>query len=199
MGTDTLDSALQRGFDNQSVMNKLNGLENGLCDGFYAVNTSLLNGFATQQNAVQHGQFTLQQAINDASVNNMQNTNAIQTQLSNCCCENREAIAQTRYDLATDTCAVTTAISQAARDITDNANVNYRAIHDELVQAQLDAKNEKIAEQASLIQSLNLAQSQANQNQYLINQLRPAAVPAFNVPNPYASYGYGCYCNSASV
>jgi len=199
VGTDTLDSALQRGFDNQSVMNKLNGLENGLCDGFYAVNTSLLNGFATQQNAVQQGQFTLQQAINDASVANMQNTNAIQTQLSNCCCENREAIAQTRYDLATDTCAVTTAISQAARDITDNANANYRAIHDELVQAQLDAKNEKIAEQASLIQSLNLAQSQANQNQYLINQLRPAAVPAFNVPNPYASYGYGCYCNSASV
>lgn len=30
---------LQRGFDNQSVMNKLNGLESGLCDGFYAMNT----------------------------------------------------------------------------------------------------------------------------------------------------------------
>jgi len=197
--TDTLDSALQRGFDNQSVMDKLNGINNGLCDGFYALNTSLLNGFSNQQNATQQGQFTLQQAINDASVANMQNTNAIQTQLSNCCCENRESIAQTRYDLATDTCAVTTAISQAARDITDNANANYRALHDELVQAQLDAKNEKIAEQASLIQSLNLAQSQANQNQYLINQLRPAAVPAFTVPNPYAGYGYGCYCNSATT
>lgn len=31
---------IQRGFDNQSVINKLNGLENGLCDGFYAMNTS---------------------------------------------------------------------------------------------------------------------------------------------------------------
>ena len=37
------DSAIQRGFDNQAVINKLNGLENGLCDGFYAVNTSILN------------------------------------------------------------------------------------------------------------------------------------------------------------
>ena len=33
---------LQRGFDNQSVMNKLNGLESGLCDGFYAMNTGML-------------------------------------------------------------------------------------------------------------------------------------------------------------
>lgn len=29
--SDFTDSAIQRGFDNQSVMNKLNGLENGLC------------------------------------------------------------------------------------------------------------------------------------------------------------------------
>ena len=46
------DSAIQRGFDNQAVMNKLNGLENGICDGFYAVNTSLLNGFNGTQQAV---------------------------------------------------------------------------------------------------------------------------------------------------
>ena len=35
---------LQQGFDNQSVMRKLDGITNGLCDGFYAVNTSILNG-----------------------------------------------------------------------------------------------------------------------------------------------------------
>lgn len=199
LGVDTLDSALQRGFDNQSVMNKLNGLENGLCDGFYAMNTSLLNGFSGLQNATQQSQFALQQAINNASVTGMQNTNAIQTQLANCCCENREATAQLRYDMATDTCAVTNAINQAARDITENANSNYRAIHDELVQAQLEAKNTKIAEQQAQIQQLNLTASQAAQNQYLINQLRPAAVPAFNVPNPYSSYGFGCYCNNATT
>lgn len=30
------------------------------------------------------------------------------------------------------------------------------------------------------------------------NQLRPAAVPAFTVPNPYANYGFGCYCGSTN-
>lgn len=73
-----------------------------------------------------------------------------------------------------------------------------RALHDELVQSQMDAKDAKIAEQAAAIQALNLAASQAAQNQYLVQQLRPAAVPAFNVPNPYASYGYGCYCNNGN-
>ena len=39
------DSAIQRGFDNQAVVSKLDGITNGLCDGFYAVNNSMLTGF----------------------------------------------------------------------------------------------------------------------------------------------------------
>lgn len=74
------------------------------------------------------------------------------------------------------------------QQIMQNDNANYRALHDELVQSQMDAKDAKIAEQA--------AASQAAQNQYLVQQLRPAAVPAFTVPNPYANYGYGCYSNA---
>lgn len=183
------DAALQRGFDNQSVMNKLNGLENGLCDGFYGVNTTMLQGFNGLGNTVQQGNFGLQQAINDVNVANMQNTNALQAQLQNCCCENREAIAQVRYDMATNTCSINNTIQNSTRDIIDNQNANYRAIHDELVASQIEAKNEKIAEQQSLIQSLSLAQSQANQNQYLINQLRPCPTPAYITCNPWASNG----------
>lgn len=50
---------------------------------------------------------------------------------------------------------------------------------------------------ASNPQAQELAASQCAQNAYLIQQLRPAAVPAFNVPNPYAGCGYGCYCNQS--
>ena len=185
------DAAIQRGFDNQSVMNKLNGLENGICSLGYD-QLAQMNGINT--NIMQTG-YGIQNAIQQDTVANMQQANAAQM-LANCCCENRQAIAQVRYDMATDTCAVTTAMSQNARDIIDNQNANYRALHDELVQSQLDAKDAKIAEQQLIINGLNLAQSQANQNQYLISQLRPSAVPAFNVPNPYASYGYGCYSGS---
>lgn len=197
------DAAIQRGFDNQSVMNKLNGLENGICSLGYdqlaqmnGINTNIMQTGYGIQNAIQQDTVANMQQANSAQMLAMQNANALQSQLANCCCENRQAIAQVRYDMATDTCAVTTAMSQNARDIIDNQNANYRALHDELVQSQLDAKDAKIAEQQLIINGLNLAQSQANQNQYLISQLRPSAVPAFNVPNPYASYGYGCYSGS---
>lgn len=83
------DSAVQRGFDNQAVTNKLNGLENGICDGFYAVNTSLLNGFNGTQ-----------QAINNVAVAGMQNTNALATQLSDCCCTTQRNIDAVRYESA---------------------------------------------------------------------------------------------------
>lgn len=159
----------------------------GICDGFYAANTSLLTGVNNIVNAVQN-----------STVAGMQNTNALSTQLAECCCENRQGQADIRYALATDTCAVTTAINNAARDITDNANANYRAMHDELVAMRMEDKNDQILQLRTELQQKDLAASQCAQNAYLIQQLRPAAIPAFNVPNPYANYGYGCYCTSAN-
>lgn len=163
---------VQRGFDTQTVVSKLDSISNGLCDGFYAVNSGMLNGFNTIQNSIQQGNFGLQNAIQQNTVANMQNTNAIATQLANCCCENREAIAQVRYDMATDTCAITTAINQATQNVMQNCNANYRALHDEIVSIQMAAKDEKIAEQASLINALNLSASQSNQNAYLVEQMK---------------------------
>lgn len=189
--TDAIDASLQRGFDNQSVMNKLNGIEQGICSMGY---DQLAQINQVNTNIMQTG-YGITNAIQANSIAAMQQSNALQSQLADCCCENRAAIAQVRYDMATDTCAVTTAIQQAARDITDNANANYRSLHDEMVASQMEAKNDRIAELQSQVQALNLAQSQANQNQYLINAIRPSAIPAFQVPNPYAGYGYG-YCNN---
>lgn len=186
---DALDATLQRGFDNQSVMSKLNGIEQGICSMGY---DQLAQINQVNSNIMQTG-YGITNAIQANSIASMQQSNALQAQLADCCCENRAAIAQVRYDMATDTCAVTNAIQQAARDITDNANANYRSLHDEMVSSQLEAKNDRIAELQSQVQALNLAQSQANQNQYLINAIRPSAIPAFQVPNPYA--GYGCYSN----
>lgn len=181
---------IQNGFDTQSILNKLNGINSGICDGFYAMNTGMLTGFNSQQIAMMQGNFGLQQEVNDG-------WNALTSQLANCCCENRQGQADIKYQLASDTCAVTTAISQASRDITDNANANYRALHDELVAMRMEDKNDQIAQLRTEIQQKDLAASQCAQNAYLIQQLRPAAVPAFNVPNPYAGCGYGCYCNQS--
>lgn len=190
---------LQSGFDTQSILNKLNGINNGLCDGFYAMNTGLLNGFNAAQAATTQADFDLQQAINQVNVGAMQNLNALSTQLASCCCENRQGQAQISYDMATQACQTRQAINTAARDITDNANANYRSLHDEIVAMRIQDKDDQIADLKAQLSQANLSASQSAQNQYLISQLRPAATPAFTVPNPYASYGYGCYCNQATV
>lgn len=196
------DSAIQRGFDNATVVSKLDGITNGLCDGFYAVNNSLLTGFnGVNTNVMQTG-YGIQQAINADTIANMQNTNALQTQLAECCCNTQSGMKDIQYQNATDTCAITTAIAQQTQDIMNNCNANYRALHDEFVASQMDAKNEKIAEQAQQIQALNLTASQQAQNQYLINALKPAPIPSFPAANLYGGlYGTtGCSgCNGTST
>lgn len=59
-------SEIQRGFDNQTVVSKLDGISNGLCDGFYAMNNSMLTGFnGINTNIMQTG-YGIQQAITTA-------------------------------------------------------------------------------------------------------------------------------------
>lgn len=119
-----------------------------------------------------------------------QSAAALQAQLADCCCQNREAISGVNYNMATSTNAVTTAISNAARDITENQNTNYRQLHDELVAYRMEDKDNTIAELRSQVNALNLSASQSNQNAYLVAQLKtPAPVPAYTVPNPNGYYG----------
>lgn len=194
---------IQRGFDNQGVTNKLNGLENGLADGFYAMNNSMLTGFNGVQSAIQNSAmnamqntFTLQQAIQSDTVANMQNTNALATQLANCCCENRTGFQQVGYNLATQGNAIQVAIANQTQALMQNQNDNYRALHDEIVGYRMQDKDETIAALRSQVQALNLAQSQANQNTYLVNQLRPCPQPAYIVANPFCCNQQVSYQNA---
>ena len=175
---------LQAGFNNQAVTNKLNGLENGLCSLGYD-QLAQMNGIA---NTIQQGNFGLQQAINNASVANMQDTNSLSRQLSDCCCENRAAIKDVQYTAAMDNNALLQAINTQANTIVQNDNANYRALHDELVSYQMQQKDDVIAELRSQVQALNLGVSQRNQNDYLIDRLQPCAKPAYFVPNPNCCY-----------
>ena len=178
---------LQAGLNNQAVTNKLNGLENGLCSlGYDQLNQ--MNGIA---NTIQQGNFALQQTLNNNAIAQMQDTNAVSRQLADCCCENREAIMHVRFQQAQDTCAVTNAIANQTQQIIQNDNANYRALHDELVAYQMSQKDETIADLRSQVQAFNLAVSQRNQNDYLINKLQPCPTPAYVVPNPNCCYNYG--------
>lgn len=193
-GTQFVEAAIQRGFDNQAVIQKLDGLNGGVCSLGYD-QLAQMNGI--NQNIMQTG-FGLQQGLNAINVGAMQNANALSTQLASCCCENRQGQADIKYAMATDTCAITTAIQQAAQNIMQNDNANYRQLHDENVALQMAQKNERIQEQAAQIQQLQLLASQAEQNNYLINTLRPCPQPAYITCNPFTGtinpYGNGNCC-----
>ena len=163
--------------DFASVERKLDSVNQGLCDGFYQqaqlASGAMANGFA---------QAELSRANQQAAL--MQQLYAMQMQAANCCCEDRAAIAQARYDMAAQACDARNTVQNATRDIIDNANSNSRAILDFLTQSKLsDLQTEN--------QNLKLAASQAAQNNYLISQLRPCPSPAYITCNPWAGSGYG--------
>ena len=192
-------SEIQRGFDNQAVISKLDGLSNGLCDGFYAMNNSMLTGFnGINTNIMQTG-YGIQQAINADTVANMQNTNALQSQIANCCCETREAIQGVNYNMAQNTCALQNTMNSNTRDIIDSQNAGTRAILDYLCNekiSSLQAENSDLRRAASQDrQSALLTTQMAAQTQQIINAVNPSAIPAYVVPNPNA-YAYGCGCNT---
>lgn len=190
---------LQRGFDTQAIVGKLDGITNGICDGFYAANNNMLTGFnGINTNIMQTG-YGIQQAINADTIANMQNTNALQSQLANCCCETREANQGVNYNMAQNTCALQNTMNTNTRDIIDSQNAGTRAILDYLCQekiSSLQAENNDLRRAASQDrQSALLTTAMSAQTQQIINSVNPQAVPAYVVPNPNA-YAYGCGCST---
>lgn len=183
-------------FDMHDVSSGIRDLASSNANGFYNLNTSLLNGFSGTQAQIANTGFETIQAINAGTVAGMQNTNVLQAQfaghaadeaLANCQLGNRvdSNFATLNYNLATEACADRAAITTGARDIIDNANANTRAILDFLVQDRITALQ---SENSTLKNQI----SQSEQNAYLINALRPAAGPAYLVANPYTG-SYGTY------
>ena len=174
------------GFAQNATLNSLNdlklgqaGLQQTLCQGFNGVNTSILTS-----------------------------SNTLQSQLADCCCGIQRSIDGVNYNMATNTCSITNAINTATRDVIDNQNANYRAIHDELVANKIEAKNERIAELQQQVNALNLAASQQAQNAFItanqeaqtaeiIRRLgRDCPIPAYVVPNPNCCYTNNNCCGN---
>ena len=189
---------IQRRFDTQNIVGKLDGINNGLCDGFYAQNTALMNGFHGIDNAICNLGYQTQQGFNTTNVALMQGQNALQAQLADCCCQNREAISQVRFDMAQDTCALQNTMNTNTRDIIESQNAGTRAILDYLCNEKistLQAENNDLRRAASQErQSALLTTAMSAQTQQIINAVNPAPIPAYQVPNPNVYYGCGNGC-----
>lgn len=169
--------------DFATIERKLDSVNSGICDATFALNNTINNGFFGVQNSLTQGFSGLNTAI-------MQGDYALSSQLADCCCKTQRAIDGVNYNMATNTCAITNAINTGVRDIVDNQNANYRAIHEELIANKIEAKNERIAEQQAQITALQLKASQEAQNAYLLRELKPCPSAAYIVPNPNCCYNY---------
>lgn len=170
------ETAVSNGFALNGLENGIRGIQQGLCDGFYAVNTGLLTGF-----------------------------NGIQSQLAQCCCETQRGIDSVKYDMATGLCGLGNAINGVARDIMENQNAGVRSILDFLTQdkiSSLQAENQALKFQASQsAQNAFITATQEAQTAELIRRIAPMPVPSYAVPAPYpycgsgySTGGCGCGC-----
>lgn len=113
------------------------------------------------------------------------NINESRFDAQKCCCETQRAIDSVKYENAQNTCAITT-----------NATANTQRILDRLCQMEASAKEQRIQDLQTALQTANFQLSQQAQNATLISTLRPMAQPAYLVQSPYI--GHNCCCTTSS-
>lgn len=180
---------INSGFRDQMLNTQITSIGDKIVSGFGDVATQLCNGF------------------NATQVSALQSTNALQSQLAQCCCDNRAGLADLRYTVATEACADRAAVNDALRDVISANTASTQRILDQLCQDKIDAKNEKIADLERQLTMANLAASQnaqtsriladnAAQTVALEQYLNPTPIPAYMVQNPNCCpTNYGCGCN----
>lgn len=180
--------------DFANLERKLDGINNGICDSTFALNNSINGNFRTLDGAVCNlGYQALQNtnaiqtqlaqcccdtraAIQDNTTQGVMNTNQLARQIENCCCDAEKQSMQTRFDMQAYNCNTLQAIDKVGDRIIDYmASEKTQALRDEN-------------------QALRLAASQSAQNQYIINSLRPMPIPSYPSCNPWAASCGNCGC-----
>jgi hypothetical protein len=175
--------------DFATIERKLDGINNGICDSTFALNNTINNGFFGVQNsltqgfsgintALLQGNYALSSQLADCCC-------GVKTQLADCCCRIERGIDGINYNNSLQTNILQQTLCNNTRDIIENQNANYRALHDEIVANRIEDKNAQIQAQQNEINALRLSASQERQNNYLISQLGDKCpVPAYVVNGP---------------
>lgn len=167
------------------------------------MNNTITNGNAAIQNTLTQGFAGLNTGMVQQGYESRIAIGNVGTQLSQCCCDLKQQLSNNMYETAKGFCSTNNAIVMSTRDIVDNMNANYRALHDEIVANRIEDKNAQITAQQNEINALRLAASQEKQNAYLVDKLNPnkCPIPAYLTCNPNAPLNYsisygnnGCGC-----
>lgn len=204
-----------------SIRDSIGNLSTQICGGFGDVQMALCNGFAGVEQGANARQIANMQQAFAAQTATSQGFNNVQSQLAQCCCDNRLATNDLKYTIATENCADRTQALQNTRDIIDSQTRSTQAILDKLCQLELDgvkaevsAKNDKISDLERQLTMANLAASQTAQNAFiaqglnnevdaLYNRLSSCPVPTTPVYGRTPIFtcnnnnGCGCGCGAA--
>lgn len=175
---------------------KIETVNNGICSLGYDqlgqmnnLNQNVSNVGYNLQTAITTNGYETRNAIQQNAIADMQNANALQRQIADCCCENREAIANLNYNLATQSCETRQAIADSTRSILDFLT------QDKI--ATLTAENQGLRFAASQqAQNGLLTNAMAANTAQLINAINPTPVPAYVVANPNCCNTSPCGCNN---
>ena len=213
------------GFQNQATNTAINSLQNSVTAGFgdvqlgiAGINQNLCqtgngitqavnNGFAQAEIANNARQIAnLQQSFANQTAT-LQGFNGVQSQLATCCCDNKSAIADLKYTVATENCADRNTSTQNTQAILTALNAGVQSIKDQLCADKIESKNDVISQLRSELlyargqasQDVQTAAIQAGQRA-LANEVEqyvaPKSIPAYIVQNPsccnQAVYGCGC-------
>ena len=199
-----------------SIRDGINGLSTQLCGCCSDMQMALANGFAGVEQGANARQIANMQTAFNAQTAMSQGFNSVQSQLADCCCENRLASADLKYTVATENCADRTQSIQNTRDIIDSQTRGTQAILDKLcqleldgVKAQVDAKNDRIVDlqnqlnmasfrESQIAQNAFISQGFANEVDQLYNRLNSCPVPTTPVygrtPIFTCNQNNGCGC-----
>ena len=228
MMSNNTNNDVQRGFDQQAVMTGLGDISGSVVNGFAGVNQALCSGFAGVNATVNNGFFNAEASNNARQMANMNQMFDLQTNIANglntiamaqqnCCCENRAAIADVKYTIATENCQDRYEAANNTRDIitTQTANTQaiinslnqgFQAVQDKLCQQEIDALKAQNVALQNQVNMATLRESQTAQTASIIanneaqtraleQYLNPPPIPAYVVQNPNCcNTNYGCGC-----
>lgn len=158
-----VNADVQRGFDQSAVMGGVNGLQNATTAGFGDIQTALCGGFAGVNAAISNGFAQAEIGANARAMSDMQQMFGIQSQLSQCCCDNKTATLQTQAVVQSEGAATRLAIQNQTQ-----------AILDRLCQNEIDTLKGTVVNLQNQLNMANLAASQTAQTQQIIAALTPA-------------------------
>lgn len=162
-GQQNINSNTNNGFRDAMLNDGITSIR----DGIAGLSTQLCGCCGDMQMAVANGFAGVEAGANARQIANMQTAFNLQSQLADCCCENRLGLANLNSTIISENCADRQALNDGVRSIIENQTAGTQRILDQLCQDKIDAKNDEIANLRQQIAMKDLAASQVAQNAFI--------------------------------